>query len=85
MKRKTGLWAYIILGVVAISLATGCATYGVLKKEVFPGIKQVIVAAGPNLIGAIIQDAADLIGDGADLAEDSIDSLGILPPAPTPQ
>lgn len=39
-----------------------CATYGVARQQLVPGIRAVISAAGPDLGMALLQDLSSLVG-----------------------
>jgi hypothetical protein len=82
--KKSRAWAWIVgLGLIA-SLATGCTTVAVLKKEVGPQIKGVIVSAGPHLLEAIVIDIASIFGKGWEIGEVPFEAVGIMPAEITP-
>lgn len=76
MKRKPNFWLLIVLGALVASLVS-CATVRVVKEEVFPGVKQVIAAAGPNLLKALLDDLSSILGKGWDLGEYPFEAIGL--------
>lgn len=70
MRRLKGpIWPYLVFGLLTISLLSSCATWKVAKKEVWPGVRQAIVGAGPHLAEAILTDIFALIGYPVELTE----------------
>lgn len=67
---------------IALALTPACATYKVAKTEVFPGVKNLIVAAGPNLFTALLTDLSSWIGWPVDQVESFIGSkpAEVVPP-----
>lgn len=60
----------ITLALLTLTLAMpSCATYAVAKKEILPGVKDLVIAAGPNLFMAILSDISSWIGYPTDQIE----------------
>lgn len=82
--KKPKAWIVLTFLVLAISLLSSCATYGQLKEKVFPGVRQVFVDAGPDLLKALLKDIADAIGWPIDQVEGFVGYGGptdTVPPA----
>ena len=60
MKRKTGLWAYIVFLVLPFALTlNGCHFYTHVKENVLPPVKQIVVDSVPGMATALLEDAKD--------------------------
>lgn len=76
----------ILCGVLA-TFSSGCATYAVAKEKVLPGLKQVVVAAGPDLFKALLEDLSSLLGWAPEVIEGWVGYHGpsdTVPPQPNP-
>lgn len=82
--RRPKAWVIGVFAALAISFLSSCQTYAVAKKEIFPSAKALVMAAGPDLFGALLGDLGSLIGWPVDKAETLVGYLGPkdAPPAP---
>lgn len=88
MKKKAPIWVVLVFGALALSMLASCATVKTVKEKVFPGVKQVIVAVGPDLLKALLDDLGSLLGKGWELGEVPFEAIGLKdedpPVAPAP-
>lgn len=66
------------------ALMSSCATWKVAKEQVAPGFKQVLIAVGPQLGKAILEDLLDLIGLPFIYGEKAVNYFGPSDTVPTP-
>jgi len=76
--RKSRVWVILL----AASLLSSCVTYQVVKQEVLPPLKQVVIGAGPHLVEALIQDLFALVGAPFEFGEKLLAPEPVAPPAP---
>lgn len=60
--KKSRVWVFLVFAVLGLSLLSSCATYKVAKEKVLIPAKSLVIAAGPELVTALIQDISGLLG-----------------------
>ena len=82
MKRPKA-WVILTGAVLALSLCS-CATWNVARTEIGPGLKSLVIAAGPDLGKAIVSDLCTLIGWPIDQGESIVGYHGPSDTVPPP-
>ncbi len=63
---RVGVGRMFLRGSFLLPLLLGslpaCATVGVVRTEVWPPVRQAVIAAGPNLVEALASDVAAILG-----------------------
>jgi len=81
--KKPKAWVILVFLALGIALLSSCATWKVAKTEVWPGVKQAVVGAGPHLAEALLNDLFDLLGYPVELTESLLAPSEEASPAPT--
>jgi len=76
-KKKPKKPKYFIGAILLPFVFSSCATFGVVRKEIIPSLKDTVIAAGPNLAKALLEDVASWLAKPMEWSEKLLGDLGI--------